>query len=203
MVFNLTHSQIILRYKENGGRIEPYTIVNHGAGHIRPHKSEGPDWVTSGTLPQKVCYFRFWFFSENLEKVINYWLRASKVKLVCYFRCWIVSENLEKRFSFLKDKTLCVLRCYVTLLYPHLIICVIVVRQEKWVFTSTTKSLLKTKPLLMSHCGLLIENSMIILLIFSLFLRQQLLQGAICSSSWLWFYRCPKTNIYSSQKQSE
>jgi hypothetical protein len=27
MVFNLTHSQIILRYKENGGRIEPYTIV--------------------------------------------------------------------------------------------------------------------------------------------------------------------------------
>jgi hypothetical protein len=27
MVFNLTHSQLILRYKENGGRIEPYTIV--------------------------------------------------------------------------------------------------------------------------------------------------------------------------------
>jgi hypothetical protein len=27
MVFNLTHSQIILRYKENGGRIESYTIV--------------------------------------------------------------------------------------------------------------------------------------------------------------------------------
>jgi hypothetical protein len=27
MVVNLTHSQIILRYKENGGRIEPYTIV--------------------------------------------------------------------------------------------------------------------------------------------------------------------------------
>jgi hypothetical protein len=27
MVFNLTHSQIILRYKENGSRIEPYTIV--------------------------------------------------------------------------------------------------------------------------------------------------------------------------------
>jgi hypothetical protein len=27
MVFNLTHSQIILQYKENGGRIEPYTIV--------------------------------------------------------------------------------------------------------------------------------------------------------------------------------
>jgi hypothetical protein len=27
MVFNLTHSQVILRYKENGGRIEPYTIV--------------------------------------------------------------------------------------------------------------------------------------------------------------------------------
>jgi hypothetical protein len=27
MVFNLTHSQLILRYKENGGRIESYTIV--------------------------------------------------------------------------------------------------------------------------------------------------------------------------------
>jgi hypothetical protein len=27
MVFNLTHSQLILRYKEKGGRIEPYTIV--------------------------------------------------------------------------------------------------------------------------------------------------------------------------------
>jgi hypothetical protein len=29
MVFNLTHAQVILRYKENGrgGRIEPYTIV--------------------------------------------------------------------------------------------------------------------------------------------------------------------------------
>jgi hypothetical protein len=27
MVFNPTHSQVILRYKENGGRIEPYTIV--------------------------------------------------------------------------------------------------------------------------------------------------------------------------------
>jgi hypothetical protein len=27
MVFNLTLSQRILRYKENGGRIEPYTIV--------------------------------------------------------------------------------------------------------------------------------------------------------------------------------
>jgi hypothetical protein len=27
MVFNLTHSQLILRYKENGGRIEPYNIV--------------------------------------------------------------------------------------------------------------------------------------------------------------------------------
>jgi hypothetical protein len=27
MVFNLTHSQLILRYKENGGRIKPYTIV--------------------------------------------------------------------------------------------------------------------------------------------------------------------------------
>jgi hypothetical protein len=24
MVFNHTHSQILLRYKENGGRIEPY-----------------------------------------------------------------------------------------------------------------------------------------------------------------------------------
>jgi hypothetical protein len=24
MVFNLTHSQVIMRYKENGGRIEPY-----------------------------------------------------------------------------------------------------------------------------------------------------------------------------------
>jgi hypothetical protein len=30
MVFNLTHSQLILRYKENGGRIEPYTIVIMG-----------------------------------------------------------------------------------------------------------------------------------------------------------------------------
>jgi hypothetical protein len=27
MVFLLTHSQVILQYKENGGRIEPYTIV--------------------------------------------------------------------------------------------------------------------------------------------------------------------------------
>jgi hypothetical protein len=34
MVFNLTHSQIIIEkrkiYKENGGRIEPYTIVIMG-----------------------------------------------------------------------------------------------------------------------------------------------------------------------------
>jgi hypothetical protein len=30
MVVNLTHSQIILLYKENGGRIEPYTIVIMG-----------------------------------------------------------------------------------------------------------------------------------------------------------------------------
>jgi hypothetical protein len=30
MVFNLTHSQLILRYKENGGIIEPYTIVIMG-----------------------------------------------------------------------------------------------------------------------------------------------------------------------------
>jgi hypothetical protein len=27
MVFNFTHSQFILRYKENGGKIEPYSIV--------------------------------------------------------------------------------------------------------------------------------------------------------------------------------
>jgi hypothetical protein len=27
MVITLTHSQLILRYQENGGRIEPYTIV--------------------------------------------------------------------------------------------------------------------------------------------------------------------------------
>jgi hypothetical protein len=26
MVFDLTHAQIILRYKENGGRIEPYFL---------------------------------------------------------------------------------------------------------------------------------------------------------------------------------
>jgi hypothetical protein len=36
MVFNLTHSQIILRYKENGGRIEPYTIVIMGMHMVCP-----------------------------------------------------------------------------------------------------------------------------------------------------------------------
>jgi hypothetical protein len=34
MVFNLTHSQVILQYKENGGRIEPYTIVIMAADFV-------------------------------------------------------------------------------------------------------------------------------------------------------------------------
>jgi hypothetical protein len=40
MVFNLTHSQIILRYKENGGRIEPYTILIMGKSMIVDPKKQ-------------------------------------------------------------------------------------------------------------------------------------------------------------------
>jgi hypothetical protein len=40
MVFNLTHSQLILRYKENGGIIEPYTIVIMAPG--KPRKNGDP-----------------------------------------------------------------------------------------------------------------------------------------------------------------
>jgi hypothetical protein len=36
MVFNHTHSQILLRYKENGGRIEPYGIY-YSYHDIRSH----------------------------------------------------------------------------------------------------------------------------------------------------------------------
>jgi hypothetical protein len=45
MVFNLTHSQLILRYKENGGRIEPYTIVIMGGWLGVWEKSEFKNYI--------------------------------------------------------------------------------------------------------------------------------------------------------------
>jgi hypothetical protein len=58
MVFNLTHSQVILRYKENGGRIEPYTIVIMAI--VFPQRSNIPRSATFNTfkLLEKVQEFR-------------------------------------------------------------------------------------------------------------------------------------------------
>jgi hypothetical protein len=68
MVFNLTHSQIILRYKENGGRIEPYTIVIMPAvvfSFLISHRAEiffGASWARGKGV---FCFLGGFFFAKK------------------------------------------------------------------------------------------------------------------------------------------
>jgi hypothetical protein len=66
MVFNLTHSQLILRYKENGGRIEPYTIIiMMGAFRINTYSAE-----LSASNSSSVVAKKMWDWGQSLLTTI-------------------------------------------------------------------------------------------------------------------------------------